>query len=131
MYADPVDIDLGRHLAALDADEAFDAWMADQRSKEKTSAQAALESPVAWDWNSSTHVLTTTNRVPYTAEDVLIEAMDESKEARDAYAELMAGPAAEKLRQLLAEHWAQEMWETRTHGEITAAIAAEKEARND
>ena len=131
MYADPVDIDLGRHLAALDADEAFDAWMADQRSKEKTSAQAALESPVAWDWNSSTHVLTTTNRVPYTAEDVLIEAMDESKEARDAYAELMAGPAAEKLRQLLAEHWAQEMWETRTHGEISAAIAAEQEALND
>ena len=65
------------------------------------------------------------------AEDVLIDAMDESKEARDAYAELMASPAAEKLRQLLAEHWAQEMWETRTHGEISAAIAAEQEALND
>ena len=124
---DPVDIDLGRHHAAMDADEAFDAWMADQRSKEKTSAQAALESPVAWDWNSATHVLTTTGKVPYTAEEVLIEALDSSQEARTEYAALMAGPAAAKLRQLLAEHWAQEMWETRTHGEISAAIAAEQE----
>ena len=127
MYADPVDIDLDRYHTDLDADEAFDAWMADQRSKEKTSAQAALESPVAWDWNSATHVLTTTGKVPYTAEEVLIEAMDESEEVRTAYAELMTSPAAEKLRQLLAEHWAQEMWETRTHSEINAAIAAERE----
>ena len=131
MYTDPVDIDLGRHHADLDADEAFDAWMADQRSKEKTSAQAALESPVAWEWDSATHVLTTTGKVPYTAEDVLVDAMDESKEARAAYVELMAGPAAAKLRQLLAEHWANEMWETRSSCEISAAIAAEKEALND
>ena len=131
MYADPVDIDLARHHADMDADEAFDAWMADQRSKEKTSAQAALESPLVWDWNKATHVLTTTSKVPYTAEEVLIEAMDESEEARTAYAELMASPAAAKLRQLLAEHWANEMWETRTHCEINAAIAAEQEALND
>ena len=131
MYADPVDIDLARHHADLDADEAFDAWMADQRSKEKTSAQAALESPVAWEWDSATHVLTNASKVPYTAEEVLIEAMDESEEARTAYAELMASPAAEKLRQLLAEYWAQEMWETRTACEISAAIAAEQEALND
>ena len=131
MYADPVDIDLARYHTDLDADEAFDAWMADQRSKEKTSAQAALESPLVWDWNKATHVLATTGKVPYTAEEVLIEALDSSQDARDAYAELMASPAAEKLRQLLAEHWAQEMWETRTHGEISAAIAAEQEALND
>ena len=131
MYADPVDIDLARYHTDLDADEAFDAWMADQRSKEKTSAQAALESPAVWDWNTFTPVLTTTSKVPYTAEVVLIEALTESKEARAAYAELMASPAAEKLRQLLAEYWTQEIWETRTHGEITAAIAAEKEALND
>ena len=131
MYADPVDTDLARHHAAMDADEAFDAWMADQRSKEKTIAQAALESPVAWEWDSATHVLTTTNGVPFSAEEVLIEALDSSQEARDAYAELMAGPAAAKLRQLLAGHWAQEMWETRTHCEINAAIAAEQEALND
>lgn len=127
MYADPVDIDLARYHTDLDADEAFDAWMADQRSKEATIAQAALESPLVWDWNKATHVLTTTGKVPYTAEEVLIEALTESKEARDAYAELMAGPAAEKLRQLLAEHWAHEMWETRTSCEISAAIAAERE----
>ena len=127
MYADPVDIDLGRHHAAMDADEAFDAWMADQRSKEKTSAQAALENPAAWDWNSATHVLTTTSKVPYIAEEVLIEALDQNEEARTEYAALMASPAAAKLRQLLAEHWANEMWETRTHGEINAAIAAEHE----
>ena len=131
MYADPVDIDLARYHTALDADEAFDAWMADQRSKEKTSAQAALESPVAWEWNSATHVLTNTSKVPYTADDVLTEALDQSEEASAAYAELMAGPAAEKLRQLLAEYWAQEMWETRTHCEISAAIAAEQEVLND
>ena len=124
---DPVDIDLGRHLAALDADEAMAEWMADQQIKEATAAQAALESPAAWDWNSATHILTTTNGVPFSAEEVLIEALDSSQEARDAYAELMASPAAAKLRQLLAEHWANEMWETRTHSEINAAIAAERE----
>ena len=124
---DPVDIDLARYHTDLDADEGMAEWMADQQIKEAAIAQAALESPVAWEWDSATHVLTTTNRVPYTAEDVLIDAMDESKEARDAYAELMAGPAAAKLRQLLAEHWANEMWETRTHSEINAAIAAERE----
>ena len=39
--------------------------------------------------------------------------------------------AAAKLRQLLAEDWANEMWETRTNSEINAAIAAEREALND
>ena len=131
MYTDLVDVALGRYHAAMDADEALAEWMADQQIKEATAAQAALESPAAWDWNSATHVLTTTSKVPYTAEEVLIEAMDESKEARDAYAELMAGPAAEKLRQLLAEHWANEMWETRTACEISAAIREESEALND
>ena len=127
MYADPVDIDLARYHTDLDADEGMAEWMADQQIKEAAIAQAALESPLVWDWNSAEHVLTTTSKVPYTAEEVLIEALDNSQEARDAYAELMAGPAAAKLRQLLAEHWANEMWETRTHGEITAAIAAERE----
>ena len=131
MYADPVDIDLARHHASQDADEGIAEWMADRQIKEATAAQAALESPLVWDWNKATHVLTTTSKVPYTAEEVLIEAMDESKEARDAYAELMASPAAEKLRQLLAEYWAQEMWETRTVCEINAAIRAESEALND
>ena len=124
---DLVDVALGRYHADLDADEGMAEWMADQQIKEAVIAQVALEKPAAWDWNSATHVLTTTSKVPYTAEEVLIEAMDESKEARDAYAELMASPAAAKLRQLLAEHWANEMWETRTHCEITAAIAAERE----
>ena len=131
MYADPVDIDLARYHTDMDADEAFDTWMADQRSKEKTSAQAALESPVAWEWDSATHVLANTSKVPYTADDVLTEALDQSEEARTAYAELMAGPAAAKLRQLLAEHWANEMWETRTACEISAAIREESEALND
>ena len=128
---DPVDIDLGRHHAAQDADEGMAEWLADQQIKEEAIAQTALEVPAAWEWNSAEHVLTTTSKVPYTAEEVLIEAMDESKEVRTAYAELMAGSAAAKLRQLLAEHWAREMFETRTHGEISAAIAAEKEALND
>ena len=124
---DPVDIDLARHHAAMDADEGMAEWMADRQIKEATIAQAALESPAAWDWNSATHILTTTNGVPFSAEEVLIEALDSSQEARAAYAEMMASPAAEKLRQLLAEYWANEMWETRTHCEINAAIAAERE----
>ena len=127
MMHDPVDIDLGRYHAAQDADEGMAEWMADQQIKEAAIAQAALESPVAWEWDSATHVLTTTGKVPYTAEEVLIEALDSSQEARTEYAALMAGPAAAKLRQLLAEHWANEMWETRTPGEISAAIAAEHE----
>ena len=127
MYADPVDIDLGRHHAAQDADEGMAEWMADEMIKEATIAQAALESPVAWEWEGTPHILTTANGVPFSAEEVLIEALDQNEEARTAYAELMASPAAEKLRQLLAEHWANEMWETRTHCEINAAIAAERE----
>lgn len=128
---DPVDIDLARHHADLDADEGMAEWMADRQIKEAAIAQAALESPVAWDWNSATHVLTTTSKVPYTAEEVLIEALDQNEEARTEYAALMASQAAAKLRQLLAEHWANEMWETRTHCEISAAIATEREAIND
>ena len=131
MYADPVDIDLARYHTDLDADEGMAEWMADQQIKEAAIAQAALESPVAWEWEGTTHILTTTNGVPFSAEEVLIEALDQNEEARTAYAELMASPAAEKLRQLLAEHWAREMWETRTHSEINAAIAAEREALND
>ena len=127
MYADPVDIDLGRHHAAQDADEALSEWISCQKIKQEDIARGILSNKKVWEWASAGYILTTTNSVPYTAEDVLIEALDSSQDARDAYAELMASPAAEKLRQLLAEHWAQEMWETRTHGEISAAIAAERE----
>ena len=131
MYADPVDIDLARHHAAMDADEALTEWISCQKIKQEDIARGILSNKKVWEWASAGYILTTTNSVPYTAEDVLIEALDSSQDARDAYAELMASPAAEKLRQLLAEHWAQEMWETRTHGEISAAIAAEQEALND
>ena len=105
MYADPVDIDLARHHAALDADEALTEWISCKKIEQEDIARGILSNKKVWEWASAGYILTTTNSVPYTAEDVLIEAMDESKEARDAYAELMAGPAAEKLRQLLAEHW--------------------------
>ena len=131
MYADPVDIDLARHHADMDADEGMAEWISCQKIKQEDIARGILSNKKVWEWASAGYILTTTNSVPYTAEDVLIEALDSSQEARDAYAELMASPAAEKLRQLLAEYWAHEMRETRTHGEITAAIAAEKEALND
>ena len=131
MYADPVDIDLGRHLAALDEDEGLQEWISCKQIEQEEIARGILSNQKVWEWGSAGYILTTTNRVPYTAEDVLIEALDSSQEARDAYAELMANPAAAKLRQLLAEHWAHEMWETRTSCEISAAIAAEKEALND
>lgn len=128
---DPVDIDLASYHTAMDADEGIAEWIADQQIKEEALAQTALAKPAAWEWDSATHVLTNASKVPYTAEEVLIEALDNSQDARAAYAELMTSPAAAKLRQLLAEHWAREMYETRTHSEIIAAIAAEREALND
>ena len=131
MYADPVDIDLARHHAAMDADEALSEWISCQQIEQEDIARGILSNKKVWEWASAGYILTTTNSVPYTAEDVLIEALDSSQDARDAYAELMASPAAEKLRQLLAEYWAQEMWETRTVCEINAAIRAESEALND
>ena len=79
MYADPVDIDLARYHTDLDADEGMAEWMADRQIKEAALAQAALESPIAWDWGSATHVLATTGKVPYTAEEVLIEALDQNE----------------------------------------------------
>ena len=124
---DPVDIDLARHHAAMDADEALSEWISCQQIEQEDIARGILSNKKVWEWASAGYILTTTNSVPYTAEDVLIEALDSSQDARDAYAELMASPAAEKLRQLLAEHWAQEMWETPTHSEINPAIAAERE----
>lgn len=132
MYAaDPVDIDLARHHADMDADEGIAEWMADQQIKEEAIAQAALAKQEAWEYGGGAYVLRAANKVPFCAAEVLDEALEKSKAARDAYTELMASPAAEKLRQLLAEHWAHEMWETRTSCEISAAIAAEKEALND
>ena len=127
MYADPVDVSLGRHLAALDADEAFDAWMQEREQEQAAIAEKAMTAPAIWDWVDDAETMRTTEGVPYTVEEILIAALNESEEARTAYAELMAGPAAAKLRQLLAEHWAHEMWEMRTSCEITAAIAAERE----
>ena len=129
---DPVDIDLGRHLDAMDADEGIAEWMADKQIKEEAVAQTALADQKAWELGD--YILRTTNNVPFFAAEVLDEALEKSEDACAAYAELMTSPAAAKLRQLLAEHWAYEMYEmyeTRTHGEITAAIAAEKEALND
>lgn len=127
MYADPVDIALGRHLDALDEDEGRQEWISCKQIEQESIAKGILSRPKVWEWDSADYALNTTNRVPFTAEEVLIEALDKSAEARDAYAALMASPAAEKLRQLLAEYWAQEMWDTRNHCEITAAIAAERE----
>ena len=128
---DPVDIDLARYHTAMDADEGMAEWMADRQIKEEALAQAALAKPDAWECGGGAYVLRSANKVPFCAAEVLDEALEKSEDACAAYAELMTSPAAEKLRQLLAEHWAREMYETRTHGEITAAIAAEKEALND
>ena len=127
MYADPVDIDLARYHTALDADEGIAEWMADQQIKEEEIAKAALAKQEAWECGGGAYVLRAANKVPFCAAEVLDEALEKSEEACAAYAELMASPAAAKLRQLLAEHWANEMWETRTHCEISAAIAAERE----
>ena len=131
MYADPVDIDLARYHTDLDADEALTEWTSCKQIEQEEIAKGILSRPKVWDWDSADYALKTTNKVPFTAEEVLIEALDKSPVARAAYAELMTSPAAENLRQLLANHWATEMWETRTNGEITAAIAAEQEALND
>lgn len=127
MQNDPVDIDLGSLLDAMDMDEDISEWIADQQIKEAESAQVALADPAAWECGGGAYVLRSANKVPFCASEVLDEALEKSEEVCAAYAELMTSPAAEKLRQLLAEHWAYEMYETRTHCEITAAIAAERE----
>lgn len=124
---DPVDIDLARYHTALDADEGIAEWLADQQIKEEEIAKAALAKQEAWELGD--YILRTTNNVPFFAAEILDDVLETSEEACAAYGELMASPAAAKLRQLLAEHWAQEMYETRTHGEISAAIAAEREAK--
>ena len=131
MYADPVDIDLARHHAALDADEGLEEWISCKQIEQEDIAKGILSHPKVWEWDSAGYALNTTNRVPFTAEEILIEALDNSAEARAAYAALMAGPAASVLRGLLAQHWANEMWETRTACEISAAIREESEALND
>lgn len=127
MYADPVDIDLARYHTAMDADEAFDAWMQEREQEQAAIAEKAMTAPAIWDWVDDAETMRTTKGVPYTVEEILIAALNKSEEARTEYAELMAGPAAAKLRQLLAEHWAHEMWETRSSCAISAAIAAERE----
>ena len=127
MYADPVDIDLARHHAAMDADEAFDAWMQERKQEQAAVAEKAMTAPAIWDRVDDAVTMRTTEGAPYTVEEILIAALNKSEEARTEYTELMAGQAAAKLRQLLAEHWANEMWETRTSCEINAAIAAERE----
>ena len=132
MYADPVDIDLGRHIAALDADEGLEEWISCKQIEQEDIARGILSNPKVWEWDSAAgFALNTTNRVPFTAEEILIEALDKSAEVRAAYAALMAGPAASVLRGLIAQHWANEMWETRTACEINAAIREESEALND
>ena len=127
MYADPVDTDLARHHAAMDADEAFDAWMQERKQEQAAVAEKAMTAPAIWDWVDDAETMRTTKGVPYTVEEILIAALNKSEEARTEYAELMAGPAAAKLRQLLSEHWANEMWETRSSCAISAAIASERE----
>ena len=127
MYADPVDIDLARYHTDLDADEAFDTWMQERKQEQAAVAEKAMTAPAIWDWVDDAETMRTTKDVPYTVEEILIAALNKSEEARTEYAELMAGPAAAKLRQLLAEHWAHEMWETRSSCAINAAIAAERE----
>ena len=124
---DPVDIDLARYHASMDADEAFDAWLQERRQEQAAVAEDVMTKPETWDWIGDAVVLKTTKGVRYTVEEILLAALNNSEEVRTEYAELMAGQAAAKLRQLLAEHWSNEMWETRSCCTISAEIAAERE----
>jgi formate-dependent nitrite reductase cytochrome c552 subunit len=128
MQPDPVDIDLGRHLAAMSEDESLGAWLDSQALAEEARAKAIFAQPEVWEWDTAFAPLTTTGGVPYTAEEVLIDALDSNKDAQAAYMALLSGNGSHaNLHKVLAAHWANKMWETRTHGEISAAIAAEKE----
>ena len=124
---DPVDIDLARYHASMDADEAFDALMQERRQEQAAVAEDVMTKSETWDWVGDAVALKTTKGVRYTVEEILLAALNNSEEVRTEYAELMAGQAASKLRQLLAEHWANEMWETRSYCTISAEIAAERE----
>ena len=124
---DPVDIDLARYHAALDANEAVDAWLHKCRQKEAAIVENVMTEPKTWDWLGDAVTLKTTkNGIRYTVEEILLDALNESEEVRTEYAKLMTGQTAAKFRQLLAEHWANEMWETRSYNEITAAFIAER-----
>ena len=124
---DLVDVALGRYHEALEADEAFDAWMQKRRQEQAAVAEDVMTKPETWDWIGDAVALKTTKGVRYTVEEILLAALNNSEEVRTEYAELMAGQAAAKLRQLLAEHWANEMWETRSYCTISTEIAAERE----
>ena len=124
---DPVDIDLARYHASLDADEAFDAWLQERRQEQAAVAENVMTNPETWNWVGDAVVLKTTKGVRYTVEEILLAALNNSEEVRTEYAELLAGQAAAKLRQLLAEHWSNEMWETRPFSEISAVFVAERE----
>ena len=124
---DLVDVALGRYHEALEADEAFDAWLQERRQEQAAVAEDVMTNPKTWDWIGDAVALKTTKGVRYSIEEILLAALNNSEEVRTEYAELMAGQAASKLRQLLAEHWANEMWETRSYCTISAEIAAERE----
>ena len=124
---DLVDVALGRYHEALDADEAFDVWLYERRLEQAAVAEDAMTKPETWNWIGDAVTLKTTKGVRYTVEEILLAALNNSEEVRTEYAELMAGQAAAKLRQLIAEHWANEMWETRSYCTISAEIAAERE----
>ena len=124
---DLVDVALGRYHEALDADEAFDVWLYERRQEQAAVAEDAMTKPETWNWIGDAVTLKTTKGVRYTVEEILLAALNNSEEVRTEYAELMAGQAAAKLRQLIAEHWANEMWETRSYCTISAEIAAERE----
>ena len=124
---DLVDVALGRYHEALEADEAFDSWLRERRQDQAAIAEDVMTKHETWDWIGDAVALKTTKGVRYTVEEILLAALNNSEEVRTEYAELMAGQAASKLRQLLAEHWANEMWETRPCSEINAAFAAERE----
>lgn len=126
---DPVDVALGRHIDAVDADEAFDEWLAGARATQAEAAAGAMANASVWVWDApAAGALYTTEGVAHTCEGVLVAALNSCPDTRSAYAALMASDAAQPLRRAIAGYWASTMWETRGYFEAQEAFRAAQAA---
>lgn len=98
--ADPV-ADAARYEDAREAeDAAYEAMLAEAEQQAPLIVLAqlqAIKQPGAW---FAPYLCA---GVPRSADEILCDAIEENDEAKNAFAELMVSPAAQQLRQAMAE----------------------------
>ena len=93
-----------------DAERYFDARYAEQDAHESLLAEAEQQAPVIvlthlqalqqpGDWFKASIC----TGAPWSPDEIFCEAVEQDDDSRNAYAELMTSPAAQKLRQAMAE----------------------------